>query len=133
AIQADVGASAPVAPCARHQALGVAPGDSFGGGHAAAKLASAEPPGLGRHAGDRREQDDSDDAAIAAPARVVEHLVGAGRMPGQHDAPIAAFTNEGEDRPDVLDAVDEALVGRPGHSPTAAGDDVVAARVELAV
>src|SRR4029453_8189614 len=70
---------------------------------------------------------------LAARGRGGETLVGAGRMPGQHDAPIAAFTNEGEDRPDVLDAVDEALVGRPGHSPTAAGDDVVAARVELEV
>src|SRR5262245_55715264 len=80
AIQADVASSAPVAPCPWHQPLRIAPGDSLRAGHATAKLAPAEPLGLGRRVGDRSEQDYSGDPPIAGPARVVEHLVRAGRM-----------------------------------------------------
>src|SRR5262249_59894196 len=112
-------------PGARHEPRGTAPGDSSGGGHGGAKLAPAEPLGLGCHVGHRPEQDDADDAAVAGPARVEEHLVGAGRMPGQHDTPIAALPGEREHRSDVLDAVDEALVGCPGPPPTAAGGAVL--------
>src|SRR3981081_1613766 len=64
---------------------------------------------------------------------VVQPLVGARRVPGQENAAVSAPADEGDHRPDVFDALPEALERRAGEGPAAAGDDVVTAVVELEV
>src|SRR5262249_31412295 len=90
-----------------------------------------EAVGWGRQVGDRADQDDPDDAAVAGPGSVVQDLVGAGRVAGEDDAAVPAPAREGDHRPDVLDALPEALEGRARQVAAAAGDDVVAAVVGL--
>ena len=64
---------------------------------------------------------------------VVEHLVGAGGVPGEDHAAEAAPPDEGDHRAQVLDALAEALEGRAGEVGAPAGHHVVTPGVELEV
>src|SRR5262249_7235614 len=87
--------------------------------------------GLGRDVRDRADQDDPGDPTVSDARAVEEHLVGAGRVPGQENAAISASPGEPDQSPDVLDALAEALERRAGQVAATAGDHVVAAVVEL--
>src|SRR5256885_5629090 len=88
---------------------------------------------LSRDVGDGPEEDQPNHAPIAGAGRVVEHLVGAGGVPGKDDTAVAALDGKGDHRSDVLDALAEPLEGRAGEVLAPAGDDIVAAVVELEV
>src|SRR5881397_633976 len=130
-VQADVAPGAPEAPRSRDEGLRIPPGDPLGGGHAPAELPRAEVLRLARDVGDRTEQDEANHPPVSDARRVVENLVGAGRVPGQDHLAVAAGGGERDHRPDVRHALAETLEGRAGEILAALGDDVMAAVLNL--
>src|SRR5437773_7014305 len=132
-IQAEVTPGAPEAPGARDERLRISTRDPLRERDPPSKFAAPDSLHLSRNVGDRPEEDQPNHAPIAGAGRVVEHLVGAGGVPGKDDTAVAALDGKGDHRSDVLDALAEPLEGRAGEVLAPAGDDIVAAVVELEV
>src|SRR2546425_3577688 len=126
-IQAEVTPGAPEAPGARDERLRVSTRDPLRERDPPSKFAAPDSLHLSRDVGDRPEEDQPNHAPIAGAGRVVEHLVGAGGVPGKDDTAVAALDGKGDHRSDVLDALAEPLEGRAGEVLAPAGDDIVAA------
>src|SRR5215831_21424006 len=132
-IEAQVAPSAPEAECSGDQPVWIARGEAPGDGDAPPELRGADLLHLRGDIGDGTEKDQSAHPTVAGPGRIVEDLVGAGRVPGQDDRTVAGPAGKRDRGTDVLDALREALECRALEAPPSAYDNVVPTVVELEI
>jgi len=130
-IEAEVAPGAPEAECCGDQPVRITRREALGDGDAPPELGGADLHHLPGDVGDGTEQDQSAHPTVAGPGRIVEDLVGAGRVPGQDDRTVAGPAGKRDRGTDVLDALREALECRALEAPPSAYDNVVPTVVEL--
>src|SRR5437879_13530286 len=110
-IQAEVTPGAPEAPGARDERLRISTRDPLRERDPPSKFAAPDSLHLSRDVGDRPEEDQPNHAPIAGAGRVVEHLVGAGGVPGKDDTAVAALDGKEVGRASCRERVSGVRVG----------------------